>query len=496
MGDKVIDLNHISKTFANVKALDDVSFSIHSGEVHALMGENGAGKSTLIKVLTGVYEPDGGAEIQIGNQLFSMLTPIEAVKKGIAVTYQDFSLFPNLTVAENISISSEIEKNTRILSWKKMREHAETAVKKMKVDMDLDAKLGTLSAAKQQLVAIARALVHDAKLLILDEPTSALSASEVEKLFLIINQLRKDGLAILFVSHKLDEVFRISDKITVLRDGTYIGTYPVSGVDQDEIIGKMVGRKVEYERCTSEKVREHVLLEVKHLTKAGNYKDISFQLHEGEILGITGLVGAGRTELCQSIYGITVPDSGSIAINGSEVRVTDTKTGTSLGIAFVPEDRREQGLVTRKSVKNNISITILRQVLNRCHLLDSKKETMKAVHYIEEMDVKPPLPNLEAGKLSGGNQQKVVLAKCLAMNPKILIIDEPTNGIDIGAKRKIHQLLKRLADQGMGIIMVSSELPEVLSLSNRILVMRRGHITEEFTGLETTQEQIMRKAIL
>ena len=359
MEDIVIALQHISKTFASVKALNDVGFSICAGEVHALMGENGAGKSTLIKVLTGVYEPDTGAEIQVGAERFTQLTPLEAVKKGIAVTYQDFSLFPNLTVAENISISSEVEKNTGILSWRRMRDNAREVMEKMKIDIDPDAQLGALSAAKQQLVAIARALVHDAKLLILDEPTSALSANEVDKLFGIIDQLRKQGLAILFVSHKIDEVFRISDRITVLRDGTYIGTYPVQEVTPDDIINRMVGRNVEYERCTSENVKENVLLEVRGLTKAGNYKDINFRLHEGEILGITGLVGAGRTEVCQSIYGITTPDSGEIFISGHQVKVTDTKRGTQLGIAFVPEDRREQGLVTKKSIKNNLSITVI-----------------------------------------------------------------------------------------------------------------------------------------
>ena len=496
MEDIVIALQHISKTFASVKALNDVGFSICAGEVHALMGENGAGKSTLIKVLTGVYEPDTGAEIQVGAERFTQLTPLEAVKKGIAVTYQDFSLFPNLTVAENISISSEVEKNTGILSWRRMRDNAREVMEKMKIDIDPDAQLGALSAAKQQLVAIARALVHDAKLLILDEPTSALSANEVDKLFGIIDQLRKQGLAILFVSHKIDEVFRISDRITVLRDGTYIGTYPVQEVTPDDIINRMVGRNVEYERCTSENVKENVLLEVRGLTKAGNYKDINFRLHEGEILGRTGLVGAGRTEVCQSIYGITTPDSGEIFISGHQVKVTDTKRGTQLGIAFVPEDRREQGLVTKKSIKNNLSITVIQTVLNRLRMIDDQKETEIAERYLKELEVRPELPQLEAGKLSGGNQQKVVIGKCLAMNPRILIIDEPTNGIDVGAKRKIHQLLKKLAEQGMGIIMVSSELPEVLSVSNRILVMRRGHITGEFQSGEATQEQIMHKAIL
>lgn len=492
----LVELNHISKSFASVKALCDVSFAIQKGTVHALMGENGAGKSTLIKILAGVYSPDPGAKIRIDGQDVSALNPLEAVRRGIAVTYQDFSLFPNLTVVENIAVSGEIEKNRTVVHWKEMRKAAKKAVERMGVPIDLDAQLGALSAAKQQLVAIARALVYDAKLLILDEPTSTLSASEVQSLFSIIQKLKEEGMAILFISHKIDEVFAISDQITVLRDGTYIGTFDKKQVSADDIIAYMVGRKVQYDRKAPKKGSGETILEIRSLSKKGNYADISFRLKKGEILALTGLVGAGRTELCQSIYGITRPDSGSILFEGREVFVKNAEQANGLGIAFVPEDRRVQGLVTRRNVRENITLSVLHTLTNRIKLVDGKKEDKLAAQFIEKLKIKPPIPSLQVGNLSGGNQQRVVLAKCLALHPKVLIIDEPTNGIDIGAKQEIHDLLRELAEQGMGIIMISSELPEVLAISNRVLVMRRGRIVAEFDGDEATQSAIMHKAIL
>lgn len=343
--DVLIELKHISKTFANVRALNDVGFSIKSGSVHALMGENGAGKSTLIKILTGVYTPDEGAEIVIDNKCLRNLTPIEAVKNGIAVTYQDFSLFPNLTVIENIGISKEIEKNHKVISWKTMREAASKALERIDAHIDMDAQLGLLSAAKQQLVAIARALVYNAKLLILDEPTSTLSSNEVKNLLNIIFKLKEQGISILFISHKIEEVFEVADQITVLRDGNYIGTYDKNMVSQDDIISFMVGRKVQYIRQAPQGKNQKVALEIKNFSKKGNFADISFKLYYGEILALTGLVGAGRTEVCQAIYGITKPDSGQILLEGEPVKIKNAEDATRKGIAFVPEDRRTQGLL-------------------------------------------------------------------------------------------------------------------------------------------------------
>ncbi len=443
-----------------------------------------------------MYTPDEGAEITIDGQTFRSLTPIESVRHGIAVTYQDFSLFPNLSVAENISISGEIEKNTSVLNWKEIRATAKAALDKVGLPLNLDTRLGSLSTAKQQMVAIARALVYNAKLLILDEPTSTLSANEVQALFAVIKNLKSQGLSILFISHKIDEVFAISDRITVLRDGTFIGTEDVSETTPNAIIEKMVGRSVQYERNAVDNSFDEVVLQVEHLSKQGNYHDISFALKKGEILAFTGLVGAGRTELCQSLYGITRPDSGKIIFRGKEVVIKNSEHATRLGIAFVPEDRRTQGLVTRKTVADNISFSILDRLTNKLGLLRKSAERKVAVEFIDRLRIKPPLPGLIAGNLSGGNQQRVVIAKCLATQPAVLIIDEPTNGIDIGAKQEIHELLKNLSVQGMSIIMISSELPEVLAISNRVLVMRRGRIVDQFDGDKATQSGIMHKAIL
>ena len=491
-----IELEHISKTFPGVKALSDVSISLKEGEIHALLGENGAGKSTLIKILTGVYQPDEGAQIHIGNETFSSLTPIQAMRSGIAVTYQDFALFPNLSVAENIAIGNAIEKGTKVLSWKEMRAVAKAALDRIHVNLNLSETLDSLSAAKQQLVAIARALVSDAKLLILDEPTSALSKSEVENLFDIIRQLRDEGITILFIGHKLDEIFAVSERITILRDGTFIGTYDADKITVDEVIAKMVGRSVEYERLEVSNVSDEVLLKVENLSCAGNYADVSFELRKGEILGLTGLVGSGRTELCLSFLGLNKPESGHMYLEGQELVLKDTEDAVKKGIAFVPEDRRTQGLVVRKDVQSNITLAILKRLTNKLGLLKSAPSKQIVTTMMDKLRVHPNIPDMEASKLSGGNQQRVVIAKWLATNPKVLIIDEPTNGVDIGAKNEIHQMLRDLADQGIGIIMISSELPEILALSTRILVMRRGRIAAEFAGKSATQEEIMHKAIL
>ncbi len=492
----IIEFINVSKTFPGVKALRNVSFSIKKGEVHALVGENGAGKSTLIKILTGAHTPDDGSSIVINGEANSSLTPITAARKGVAVTYQDFALFPNLSVAENIAISGEIEAGKKAVDWKSLKKIAADAIKKIGVDIDVNAKLGSLSTAKQQLVAIARALVYDAKILILDEPTASLSSSEVEHLFKIIKDLKEKGIAILFISHKFDEIYAISDRITIMRDGQYMGTFNASEIDTQKVISLMVGRNVEFERRKVYIDTEELLLEVKGLSKAGNYKDINFKLNKGEILGITGLVGAGRTEMCQSIFGITQPDSGEIFLDGKKIEVPNTSKALEYGIAFVPESRQVQGLVLDKNVEDNITLLLLHKLLGKLSLINTKSKQEKAVELIKLLNVKPAYPHIQVSKLSGGNQQRVVLAKWIATNPKLLIIDEPTNGVDVGAKQEIHEIIHGLAQQGMGIIMISSELPEILAMSNRILVMRKGRIACEFSGDDVTQEQIMNKAIL
>lgn len=494
--DQFIKLDNISKTFPGVKALQNISFDIGRGEVHALLGENGAGKSTLIKVLAGTHDPDEGSAIYIEGEKITSLTPITAVQKGIAVTYQDFSLFPNLSVAENIAISSVLEENKATVDWNKIRKMAKTAVDKVDPTIDIDARLGSLSTAKQQMVAIARALVYDAKLIILDEPTSSLSSGEVEALFKIIDDLKSKGISVLFISHKLEEVFRVADMMTIMRDGQYMGTYKTEDMDRSKVISLMVGRDVVFERKENDAITDIPLLEVKNLSKKGNYADINFTLNKGEILGITGLVGAGRTEVAETIFGISERDSGEIIFDGKPVNFKNTTEAVKEGFAYVPESRQVQGLVLADTVEQNITLNVEEKLVNKFHIINREEEHKKAVEYIDMLKVKPPYPDMFVSQLSGGNQQRVVIAKWVATNPKLLIIDEPTNGVDVGAKEEIHNILRDLAKEGIGVIMISSDLPEVLAVSDRILVMRSGRIVSEFQGDEATQETIMDVAIL
>jgi ABC-type sugar transport system, ATPase component len=490
-----ITLKNICKTFPGVKALDGIHLEVKKGEVHALVGENGAGKSTLIKILAGNYQPDEGGEIIIEGKAYSALTPREAIRQGIIVIYQDFSLFPNLTVAENISISGQLEKRGKPVNWKEMKETARNALDILGVDINVEAQLETISMAKQQLVAIARALACKAKLIIMDEPTSTLSGSEVELLFRIMRNLQSQGISILFVSHKLEELFQVSGTFTVIRDGQYIGTYPREEMDNDKLIHLMVGRKVEFVRQGSATIGRKIM-EVKNLSKEGNFKDISFELHEGEILGITGLVGAGRTEVAWAICGIAPPDSGEIFVEGKRALIHSMEDAVKYGIGYVPESRLTEGLVLEKAVEDNIAMTVFKQLQGKRHLINGQRKKGLVKEWIERLNIKPGYPDMPVSKLSGGNQQRIVIAKWLATNPKILIIDEPTNGIDIGAKTEIHALLRELAKKGMAIIMISSELAEVLAISDQILVMRRGKINGRMAGSDAGQEVIMNAAIL
>ncbi|GFN23262.1 ribose import ATP-binding protein RbsA [Thermanaeromonas sp. C210] len=494
-GKPFLQMKNISKTFPGVRALDKVQLEILPGEVHALVGENGAGKSTLIKILSGVEKPDPGAEILIDGHPVNIRQPIDANQQGIAVIYQDFSLFPNLTVAENISFGKEISQGRRLVNWNEIRDTARKTLKELGIELDLHMPLERLPVAKQQLVAIARALAFKARLIIMDEPTSSLSRGEVENLFKIIHALTEKGIAILFVSHRLQELFTIAERFTVLRDGKYIGTYPKEELDEEKLISLMVGRKVEFVKQSGSS-RGPVLLEVKSITKKGHFKDISFTLHRGEILGLTGLVGAGRTEVAQALFGLNVPESGEIILEGVKVNIRSPEEAMGLGIAYIPEGRQREGLILRQPVAQNISLTMLKKLRTKFGLLNTERERHVVEEYMEALDIRPRLPHMLAMQLSGGNQQKVVLAKWLATRPKVLIIDEPTNGIDVGAKAEIHKLLKGLAREGMGIIMISSELPEILAVSDRILVMRRGRLVGEFTAEEATQEKIMNRAFM
>ena len=490
----VLRLTNVSKTVPGVNALTNINFDVRPGEVHGLIGENGAGKSTLMKVLAGVYQPDPGAEIEIEGEKVTALTPTESMRRGVMVIYQDFSLFPTLSVKENIAFSQQIEKRRRLIDWKAMEETSRRALSTLGVEIDLNARLSSLSTARQQLVAIARALVYDAKLLVMDEPTSALSSGEVEHLFRVVNELKARGMAIIFISHKLDELFKITDRMTVLRDGHYIGTRISSETDTNEIITMMVGREIKEQHLAGKNIGETVL-EVKNISKRGNYQDVSFSVRRGEVLGITGLVGAGRTETVRALFGLNPPDSGEILLEGRKIAPKSPAQAQALGIAYVPESRQTEGLVLQQDSESNLTLSILRRFV-RNGLIRFGERRKKAVELIEQLNVKPAYPHMQVDKFSGGNQQKIVVAKWLATNPKVLIVDEPTNGIDVGAKTEIHHLLRELADEGMAVIMVSSELPEILSISDRVLVMRRGRINGEFNADGLSQEQIMEKAVL
>ena len=492
--DYIVQLKHVSKTFGGIKALDDVSLDIKRGEVHALVGENGAGKSTLIKVLSGVHFPDDGAEIYINNEKVIIRNPMDAIRKGISVIYQDISLFPNLTVAENICIGND-EVWKRKLNWSQIQQLAESAIAKVGAAIDPYMMLKDLNLASQQIVAIARAISFNASLIIMDEPTSTLSSGEVENLYQIIDNLRKNNIAVLFISHKFDEIYHVAARVTILRDGKFIAAHDIQDVDRPELIRLMVGRDVEYISMNAEKIWDEEVLKVNHLSKKGNFRDISFTLRKGEIIGITGLVGSGRSELAKAIFGLNKPDSGEIILNGSAVTIASSNDAVQYGIGYVPENRQLEGLIGKSSVCQNITLSILNSLCNSYKCVDVTKERQLAQEYIEKLDVRPKDLDKLVGQLSGGNQQKVVLAKWLVTNPKILITDEPTSGVDIGAKIEIHKVLRQLANNGIGVIVISSELPEILAVSDKILIMRQGSIVSVIDKNLATQEAILAKAL-
>ncbi|SFP84039.1 sugar ABC transporter ATP-binding protein [Salibacterium halotolerans] len=496
MSEYILEMEHISKTFPGVKALDNVELKVQKGEVHALIGENGAGKSTLIKVLAGIHGADEGGKYLFEGEKADIQEPMDATLKGMSIIYQDLSLFPNLSVAENIYIGRDSKKKpwTKI-NWKSMKKLANKALAELDMDIDLNKKVELLSIAQQQMIEIARALAFDSKLIVMDEPTSSLSSGEVEKLYNVIDKLKERGISVIFISHKLKELFRVSDRFTVLRDGQYVGTYDVNEIDEQGLIKKMVGREVVYETNKEKAETGEKLFEISSFSKEGNFKDIDLTLHRGEILAITGLVGSGRTELAQSIFGITKNVQGEMWLKGEELKISSSEDAVKKGIAYVPEARQTQGLVLEQSVINNMTLPIIDTLRNKLKLIDRNVEKNLTDQYIKSLDVRPAIPELTADKLSGGNQQKVVIGKWLSAQPKLLIIDEPTNGIDIGAKTEIHKLLRRMVNEGIGVIMISSELPEVLSVSDRILVMSRGRIAGEMNTVDADQEEIMKLAL-
>ena len=487
--DVILQMLNISKHFGGIQALRDVSFDLHAGEVHALLGENGAGKSTLIKIITGVYQPDSG-EIHLHGQPIVFPNPLVSRQHGIAAIYQEPSLFPDLDIAENIFVGRQPTLAGGRVAWQTMYREAVGLLDRLGVQLDPKTKARNLSVAQQQMVEVARALSVKAEILIMDEPTSSLTLAEVDDLFRIVRQLRQAGTAVVFISHRLEELFQLADRVTVLRDGAYVGTRSLAEVNTDKLIQMMVGRTLDDLFPKQDVVAGEVVLQVEGLSRPGVFENISFELRKGEILGMAGLVGAGRTDVARALFGVEPATAGVIKIDGQPVRITSPQQAMNLGMVYLPEDRQHHGLILRMSIAHNITLPILSEFA-RMGWVNENGEQKTAYLAAEQMEVRAAGVWQKARELSGGNQQKVVLAKWLATKPRILILDEPTRGIDVKTKAAVHGLMSNLAAQGMAIIMISSELPEVLGMSDRILVMHEGHLTGHLTRAEATQEKIM-----
>ena len=488
----LLTMRGICKYFPGVRALENVDFTLHSGEVHALVGENGAGKSTLIKVLTGVHAKDGG-KIAMEGRPISPSSPLEAMKCGISTVYQEVNLCPNLSVAENIFIGREPKKAGGI-DWKTINRRAAELLTTLNLNIDVTKTLGSYSVAVQQMIAIARAVDVDAKVLILDEPTSSLTANEVESLFRIMRELKEQGVALVYISHKMDEIKVIADEVTIMRDGQYIGKWDVASMTKEEIIAKMVGRELSNLFPPLENVpSDEVMMKVEDFTSIHprSFRHCSFELKKGEILGVAGLVGAQRTELMEGIFGLRAHTSGKVWIKGEEVNIKQPRDAIQKSVALLTEDRRATGILGVLSVADNISIASLDALRKGPIMLDNQKILDLVATNKEKMAIKVPSPKTQIKSLSGGNQQKVLIARWLANNPDVLILDEPTRGIDVGAKYEIYCIIADLAKQGKSIIMISSEMSEIIGMSNRVMVMCDGRITGFINGKDATQENIM-----
>lgn len=482
------ELRGISKRFAATQALDNVSLELVPGEVHGLVGENGAGKSTLVKILAGVHQPDSGT-IWLDGEPTQIQGPAHARSLGIAVVHQEPRLFPDLTVAENVYIGHARSGRLGTIDWGATRRAARALFDELGVHFDVGAPVRGLSMADQQLIEIAKSLSVDARVLILDEPTASLSAHEVERLFAIVRRLRDRGVSVLFVSHRLDEVFDLCDRATVFRDGRHVITTATSALTTADLVRHMVGRAVSLFPKVEAPVGD-VLLEVKGLTRVGVFRDVGFSVRAGEIVGFAGLVGAGRTEVARVLFGIDQRDAGEIRLGGRPISFASPSAAMDAGIAYLPEDRHQEGLVLDFSIAQNVTLPILPRLFPR-FLVRSSAERKVAHDYTEQFNVRMVGVDQLAGALSGGNQQKVVLAKWLASEPRILILDEPTRGIDIGAKVEVHRIISDLASSGLGIILISSDLPEVLAMSDRIIVLHEGRITAEIPHDRATEERVM-----
>ncbi|TMJ39456.1 MAG: sugar ABC transporter ATP-binding protein [Alphaproteobacteria bacterium] len=485
----LVELRGISKSFVGVRVLNAVDFDVRPGEVHALLGENGAGKSTLIKVIAGVHAPDAG-DIVIDGAPVKFANPGQAVKAGIAIVYQELLLFPELSVAENIFLNHAPKTPWGALDWAQMRARSRALLDDLDSHhLDVDAKVGALSVANRQRIEIAKALSQNARVVIMDEPTASLAEADVQQLMTIVQRLRDRGVGIVYVSHKLPEIFALADRVSVLRDGNYVGTKAITEVTERSLVSMMVGRSIDQLFPKEEAKIGAPRLELRDVSHGKGVRNVSFAVRSGEIVGLAGLVGSGRTETALTIFGITPATSGEILIEGKPVAIKSPQQARDLGIAYVPEDRGLQGLVRPQTIAENISLTVLRK-LARAFIVDRGKEDRLARDFIKRLGIRARGPGQAARQLSGGNQQKVVLAKWLAAEPSILIMDEPTRGIDVGAKSEIHGLMSKLAQNGLAILMISSELPEVLGMSDRVLVMNGGRIVAEIERKNATPETV------
>lgn len=484
-----LELRGISKRFGGVAALSNVDFDLARGEIHCLVGGNGSGKSTMIKIISGVQAPDPGGRIVVEGREHPRLTPVESSALGVQVIYQDLSLFPNLSVAENIAIGRH-RALVGWVDWPAVRATASAAVQRIQVTLDLDETVSHLSIANRQLVAICRAIAADAKLVIMDEPTASLTRHEVDSLLALTLELKRRDISVLFVSHRFDEVLEIAERVTVVRDGVKLGTYDARGMTEQRLAFLMSGKTFTYETAERPIPRDRPILSAENLSKAGNYEDVSFALYPGEILGLTGLLGAGRTELALSLFGMNAPDRGVIRVDGEAVTLASNRDAIARGIAYVPEDRLSLSLVLDQSIGANIVVSVLESLKDRLGRIRRGQQAALIGRWVRDLAIKVSSPDNAVRTLSGGNQQRVVIAKWLATKPRILILDSPTVGVDLHGKDGIYQIVKDLAAQGLAVIMISDEIPEVLYHCDRILVMREGRLAREVMAHRVSEAEL------
>ena len=490
MSDSLLELRNISKSFPGVLALDNVSFSLRRGEIHAIMGENGAGKSTFIKVITGVHEADAG-EIILEGRKVEFKNPRDAQKQSIAAIYQHGTAYPHLSITENIFVGHEQVKGfLKTIDWNSLHRRAEALLRELSCELDPRTTLGGLSVAEKQIVEIAKAISQDARILIMDEPTASLSRKECENLYHTTERLRDSGVSIIFISHRFEDMFRLADRVTVLRDGRYIGAWDVDKISEKELISAMVGREINQIYPAKDCEIGGEIFRAEGFSRTGYFSDVSFGVRKGEILGLFGLVGSGRTDVMQSIFGIHPADAGRIYLDGTEIKIKNPREAISAGIGLLPEDRQHQGLILQWEIYKNITISGLKEFTERS-VMKPRTERVKAKTLGEKIALKAQTVFDKVSSLSGGNQQKVVICKLLNLDMKVLILDEPTKGVDVGAKSQIYEIMNDLAAQGYGIVMISSDMPEILGMCDRIIVMHEGRVTGEYKRGEANQETLL-----